>query len=95
LPANCGGKQYLESLDKALRIVDLSRIEEIAVSAGFDTYLGDLASLGLIEQDYFDIGKKVALLGKPTFFVLEGGYVGEKIGLGIDRFLRGYEENMI
>ena len=61
--------------------------------AGFDTHFGDLASLGLIEQDYFDIGKKVALLRKPAFFVLEGGYVGEKVGLDIDMFLRGYEEN--
>jgi len=52
-----------------------------------------LASLGLIDQDYFEIGKRVARLCKPAFFVLEGGYVGEKVGLDIDSFLRGYEEN--
>ena len=49
-------------------MVDLGRFEVIAVSAGFDTHLGDLASLGLIEQDYFDIGKRVALLGKAHVF---------------------------
>ena len=43
---------------------------------------------------YFEIGKKVAMLKKPAFFVLEGGYVGEKVGLDIDSFLRGYEENL-
>jgi len=92
LQANCGGKMYLETLDKALGMVDVGSFETIGVSAGFDTQLGDLASLGLIERDYFDIGKKVASLKKPTFFVLEGGYLSEKVGLDIDMFLRGYEE---
>ena len=45
LPPNCGGKRYLETLDKALGMVDLSKIETVAVSCGFDTYHGDLASL--------------------------------------------------
>jgi len=93
LPVNCGGKRYLEALDKALRSVDVGLFEVVAVSCGFDTHLGDLASLGLIDQDYFEIGKRVARLCKPAFFVLEGGYVGEKVGLDIDSFLRGYEEN--
>ncbi len=94
LSKDVGGKRYLETLDKALGKVDCSKFESVAVSAGFDTHLGDLASLGLIEQDYFEIGKRVALLKKPTFFVLEGGYVGGQIGLDIDSFLRGYEANL-
>ena len=94
LPADCGGKRYLETLDKALGSVDLGGFEVVAVSCGFDTHLGDLASLGLIEKDYWEIGKRVALLKKQVFFVLEGGYMGEKVGLDIDMFLRGYEENL-
>jgi acetoin utilization deacetylase AcuC-like enzyme len=93
LPADLGGKRYLETLDKALASLDLGSFEQVAVSCGFDTHLGDLATLGLVEQDYFEIGKRVGKLGKPAFFVLEGGYVGEKVGLDIDMFLRGYEEN--
>ena len=93
LPADCGGKHYLETLDKALASVDVTKFEEVAVSCGFDTHLGDLASLGLVEGDYFEIGKRVARLKKPAFFVLEGGYLCEKLGLDIDSFLRGYEEN--
>ena len=83
----------MDTLDKALGMVDSSKFEAVAVSAGFDTHQGDLATLGLVEHDYFEIGKRVALLKKPAFFVLEGGYVGEKVGLDIDSFLRGYEEN--
>ncbi len=94
LPGNLGGKQYLETLDKALGTLDLTKFEVVAVSAGFDTHAGDLATLGLVEQDYFEIGKRVAKLKKPTFFVLEGGYVGGNVGRDIDSFLRGYEENL-
>jgi acetoin utilization deacetylase AcuC-like enzyme len=93
LPANLGGKRYLERLDRALAGLDLGRFEQVAVSCGFDTHMGDLATLGLVEQDYFEIGKRVGKLGKPAFFVLEGGYVGEKVGLDIDMFLKGFEEN--
>ena len=93
LPPDAGGKLYLETLDKALPKVDFGNIEVVAVSCGFDTHLGDLASLGLVEKDYWEIGKRVALMKKPAFFVLEGGYNGEKVGLDIDNFLKGFEEN--
>jgi len=93
LPREAGGQLYLETLDKAVRMVDFGKVEVIAISCGLDTHVGDLASLGLVERDYWKIGKRVANMKKPTFFVLEGGYVGEKVGLGIDSLLRGYEES--
>ena len=93
LPPDCGGHRYLETLDKALCMVDLSKIEVVAVSCGFDTHRGDLASLGLVDKDYHEIGKRIGHFKKSTFFVLEGGYVGENVGLSIDNLLRGYEEN--
>ena len=95
LPGDFGGQRYLEIFDKALNMVNLAKFEAVAVSAGFDTHKGDLATLGLVEKDYFEIGKRIAKLKKPTFFVLEGGYVGEKVGLDIDSFLRGFEERKI
>jgi acetoin utilization deacetylase AcuC-like enzyme len=92
LPADVGENRYLETLDKALGMVeDLSRFEMVGVSAGFDTYMGDLASLGLTDNTYLEIGKRIATLEKPTFFVLEGGYMGEKVGKGIDQLLKGLE----
>jgi acetoin utilization deacetylase AcuC-like enzyme len=93
LPPNCGGKIYLETFEKALSMVNPDKFESVAVSAGFDTHLGDLASLGLLEQDYFQLGRRIGQLKKQSFFVLEGGYVGENVGADIDSFLRGYEEN--
>ena len=32
-------------------------------------------------------------MGKPTFFVLEGGYMGEIVGKGIDFLLEGFDNN--
>ncbi|MEM0006790.1 MAG: histone deacetylase [Candidatus Bathyarchaeia archaeon] len=90
LPADCGEEAYLKTLQEALKKVDMQRVEVIAVSAGFDAYSGDLASLGLTERTYYKIGKTLAALQKPTFFILEGGYKGENVGKAIDALLRGF-----
>ena len=91
LPADCGEKKYLKALDKALAMVNMKKFEVVAVSVGLDAHLGDLASLGLTESSYREIGKRIAELEKPTFFVMEGGYLGEQNGRDIDQFLRGFE----
>ncbi|MEM3770564.1 MAG: histone deacetylase [Candidatus Bathyarchaeia archaeon] len=90
LPADCGEEVYLKTLQEALKKVNMQKIEVIAVSAGFDAYAGDLASLGLTERTYSEIGKMLAALQKPTFFVLEGGYKGENIGKAIDALLKNF-----
>jgi len=92
LAADCGDKAYLETLDEAIDMVKVDRFEVVAVSAGFDTHAGDLASLGLTEKGYAEIGKRIAALKKPAFFILEGGYMGEKMGNDIDKLLKAYEE---
>ena len=93
LPFDCGNGKYLETLEKALGEVPLTGIEQIAVSAGFDTYEKDsLASLGLTSACYREIGRMIARLKKPTFAVLEGGYDVENLGRNIDKFLQGLIE---
>lgn len=92
MPADIGDYGYLKVLDVALQTVD-AKFDVVAISAGFDTHMGDLASLGLTERGYRGIGKKIADLKKPVFFVLEGGYKGENVGNDIDALLKSYEEN--
>jgi len=91
LGADCGDEIYLKTLDEALSRVDTRKIEIVAVSAGFDAHAGDLASLGLTENCYREIGKRIASLNKPTFFVLEGGYSGENVGKDIDAILKNFD----
>lgn len=95
LPGDCGERTFLRIFNSALDKVDLNKFEVVAVSAGFDTHKNDLASLGLIETSYWTIGKRIAQIKKPTFFVFEGGYEGEDNGKDIDMLLRGYEENLV
>jgi acetoin utilization deacetylase AcuC-like enzyme len=54
--------------------------------------MDDLASLGLTEHSFRQIGNQIGALEKRTFFVFEGGYIGENNGIDIDQLLKGYEE---
>jgi acetoin utilization deacetylase AcuC-like enzyme len=91
LRGDCGDDVYLKTLDEALSKVDVDKFEVVAVSAGFDAHAGDLASLGLTELGFSEIGKKIASLKKHTFLVLEGGYSGENNGKDIDELLKSFE----
>lgn len=91
LPRDCGDTFYVKTLDEALAKINMNKVEVVAVSAGFDTHDGDLASLGLTDKAYRSIGEKVGGLKKPTFFVLEGGYSGENVGKDIDALLEAFE----
>jgi acetoin utilization deacetylase AcuC-like enzyme len=86
-----GDSLYLKTLDKALSQVDMTGIEVVGISAGFDAHQGDLASLGLSSEGYREIGIKVGALGKPTFGVLEGGYIGENISRDSHELIQGLE----
>ena len=93
LKPNCGNEEYLKVLREALNLVDLEKVEVLAVSAGFDTHVGDLASLGLTGEGYRRIGKLLSSLNIRTFFVLEGGYSGENNGRDIHQLLTGFSQS--
>jgi acetoin utilization deacetylase AcuC-like enzyme len=89
-PLDYGEEKYIKTLKKALEKIDMKKIEVIAVSIGFDTFIGDIASLGLNEKSFEEIGKILSSLNKPIFFILEGGYIGENIGKGIIALLKHF-----
>jgi acetoin utilization deacetylase AcuC-like enzyme len=89
-PLDYGEEKYIKTLKKALEKIDMKKIEVIAVSIGFDTFIGDIASLGLNEKSFEEIGKILSSLNKPIFFILEGGYIGENIGKGIITLLKHF-----
>jgi acetoin utilization deacetylase AcuC-like enzyme len=87
-----GDTLYMETLQKAISQVEMTAIELIGISAGFDAHQGDLASLGLTSEAYREIGKRVGALGKPVFGVLEGGYCGEFVGRDMNELIQGIME---
>ena len=94
LPLRCGEAVYLETLERALSAIHLKEFEQLAISAGFDTYERDpLASLGLRTESYFKIGQILSGLKLPTFAVLEGGYDVEALGPNVHAFLQGLSQD--
>ncbi len=64
----------------------------IVVSLGVDTFEKDpISQFKLKSEDYFVIGETIARLGKPTLFVMEGGYAVAEIGVNAVNVLLGYE----
>lgn len=90
LSGYCGDEVYLETLERALERINPGEFEQVAISAGFDTYEHDpLASLGLSSSCYHRIGQMIARLNLPTFAVLEGGYNIRDLGSNIHRLIQG------
>lgn len=85
-------EKYLEILDRMLNLE--KDFDILAVSAGFDSYKEDpLASkIQLSVESYRRIGQRLAELDLPTFCVLEGGYIGRKVGKAVHNFIEGLED---
>ncbi len=92
LPPRCGKELYLETLETALAQAGRD-FEQLAISAGFDTYVEDpLASLGLEVDAFYDVGSILGGVGLPTFVVLEGGYIPEIMGPAAEALIEGLRD---
>jgi len=56
-----------------------------------DTFMHDpIAGFNMTSGVYIEIGKHIKSIGKPTLFVLEGGYHLETIGINVGNILEGF-----
>ncbi|WP_317201225.1 histone deacetylase family protein [Janthinobacterium sp.] len=66
--------------------------DAIVVSLGVDTFKDDpISQFKLESDDYLRIGEMLAGVGRPTLFVMEGGYMVDDIGVNAVNVLQGYE----
>jgi acetoin utilization deacetylase AcuC-like enzyme len=66
--------------------------EAVVVSLGVDTFENDpISQFKLKSPDYLKIGETIAKLGRPTLFVMEGGYAVAEIGVNAVNVLQGFE----
>ena len=92
LPLGCDEAQYLAALDAACATIGAYRPEALLVSLGVDTFAGDpLGDFGLPAEVYGRIGARLAELGAPTVFIMEGGYAIRELGENVTSLLRGFE----
>jgi acetoin utilization deacetylase AcuC-like enzyme len=79
------------ALDAACREVRAFGAEGLVVSLGADTYEGDpISRFRLGEEDFPAIGRRIAAIGLPTLFVMEGGYAVEALGRNVAGVLTGF-----
>jgi acetoin utilization deacetylase AcuC-like enzyme len=93
LPWGTGWDRWSESLDDACRHIGRFGPEALVVSLGVDTFKEDpISQFKLDSPNYLEVGRKIAGLGLPTLFVMEGGYAVDAIGVNAVNVLMGFEE---
>jgi acetoin utilization deacetylase AcuC-like enzyme len=92
LPAGSDWPTWNNALNDACeRIADYAP-DVLVVSLGVDTFKDDpISQFKLDSPDYLQMGERIARIGKPTLFVMEGGYAVEEIGINAVNVLEGFE----
>ena len=81
-----------QALDTACERIAAYDADVVLVSLGVDTFKEDpISQFKLDSPDYLRMGQRIARLGKPTLFVMEGGYAVEEIGINAVNVLEGFE----
>lgn len=92
LPAGTTWPVWGRSLEHACRRIDEFGAGALVVSLGVDTFQGDpICSFRLASDDYVRMGSHIAALGRPTLFVMEGGYAVAEIAINTTNVLHGFE----
>jgi acetoin utilization deacetylase AcuC-like enzyme len=92
MPFGTGWERWSASLEDACAKLLSCRPDVVVVSLGVDTFERDpISRFKLKSEDFPKIGARIAALGAPTLFVMEGGYAVEDIGINAVGVLAGFE----
>lgn len=93
MPFGTAWDAWSQALEEACRRLGAFRPDVVVVSLGVDTFERDpISKFRLRTDDYPKIGRRIAALGLPTLFVMEGGYAVEEIGVNAVGVLTGFED---
>lgn len=92
MPFGTSFEKWSEALEDGCRKLAAYAPDVIVVSLGVDTFEKDpISHFKLTSADYPRIGERIARLGLPTLFVMEGGYAVDEIGINAVGVLTGFE----
>ncbi|MNF54126.1 Acetylpolyamine aminohydrolase [compost metagenome] len=92
LAAGSDWATWSAALDQACERIEAYAPDVLVISLGVDTFKDDpISQFKLDCPDYLSMGQRIARLGKPTLFVMEGGYAVEEIGINAVNVLEGFE----
>lgn len=81
---------WLAALDDGLQHIADFAPDYLLISLGVDTFIEDpISEFRLTSDDYLLVGERIAALGIPMHFILEGGYAVDAIGTNVSNVLRG------
>jgi acetoin utilization deacetylase AcuC-like enzyme/GNAT superfamily N-acetyltransferase len=93
LPPGTEDAAYLQTFEKALRVIRRYRPDWLVVSLGLDTLRGDpTAFFALTDDAPGEMGRRLPRLGVPLLVVQEGGYNLRNLKSGATAFFRGLAE---
>lgn len=96
LPAGSNYTVWSSALEKSFTEIKHFNADVLVISLGVDTFEDDpISSFKLKSDDFYDYGKRIAQLGLPTLFVMEGGYAVEQIGINTVNVLAGFEQGLL
>jgi acetoin utilization deacetylase AcuC-like enzyme len=91
LPEGSAWDAYSEALDAACARAADHGPDIVIVSLGVDTFKQDpISQFHLEQEDYLRMGERIARLGRPTLFVMEGGYAVAELGVNTVNVLQGF-----
>lgn len=92
MPFGTSWAEWNASLEDACSRLAAYAPDVVVVSLGVDTFERDpISKFKLKTEDFPKIGARIAALGLPTLFVMEGGYAVEEIGVNAVGVLTGFE----
>lgn len=92
LPPGTAWPAYAAALETACAAIQDHRPSALVVSLGVDTWEGDpISAFALTREDYPTLGARIAALGLPTLFVMEGGYAVAEIGANVAATLTAFQ----
>lgn len=92
LPRGTDWSGYGPALEAVCQRVAAFAPDAIVVSLGVDTFAQDpISAFRLAGDDYLRTGEAIGRLGRPTLFVMEGGYAVAEIGVNAVAVLQGFE----
>ena len=93
MPAGTAWDEWGAALDRGCDLVAGYAPDVLVVSLGVATFARDpIRRFRLTSDDYPKIGRRIARLGLPTLFVMEGGYAVDEIGINAVGVLTGFED---
>lgn len=94
MPLGIGWDDWSAALERGCEAIAAYAPDCLIVSLGVDTFERDpISGFRLKSSDYPKMGGRIAALGLPTLFVMEGGYAVEEIGINAVGVLTGFEES--